>query len=66
MPSDRLVSRLYARNSWLVESHNPLRETILLQMGVNDEVRRSFRQQIARDTIIHRWEPEEKYDDRSF
>lgn len=69
VPSDWLVSRLYARNSWLVESHHPLRETILLQMGVNDEARRSFlrqRQQIAREALIHTWEPEERYDDRSF
>ncbi|MGY6770048.1 hypothetical protein [Komagataeibacter sp. NFXK3] len=66
VPSDRLVARLHARNSWLVESHHPLRETILLQTGQSEEARRSFlrsRQQIAHDALIHTWEPAEEHHD---
>ena len=30
VPSSRLVARLHERNNWLVDSHHPLRETIML------------------------------------
>ncbi len=55
------MARLDERNNWLVGSHHPLRETIMLQTGVDTETRTSFlraRQQIARDHLIHEWEPE--------
>jgi HNH endonuclease len=62
VPGSGLVERLHQRNNWLVDSHHPLRETIILQTGVDAEARASFlrsRQQIAVDALIHRWEPEQ-------
>lgn len=60
VPSPRLVARLHQRNSWLVESHHPLRETIILQTGMEQEARASFlraRQRSALDALVHEWEP---------
>jgi hypothetical protein len=62
-PSPRLVARLHERNNWLVDSHHPLRETIMLQTDAdaNANARASFlraRQRIALDALVHEWEPE--------
>ena len=61
VPSPLLVARLHERNNWLVESHHPLRETVMLQTGGEAESRASFlreRQRIALDALVHEWEPE--------
>jgi hypothetical protein len=60
VPSPRLIERLHKRNNWLVDSHHPLRETILLQAGPDATARASFlrgRQRIALDALVHEWEP---------
>lgn len=60
VPAARLVAHLHERNNWLVDSHHPLRETIMLQAGADSETRASFlraRQRIARDALIHEWAP---------
>jgi hypothetical protein len=62
VPAARLVARLHERNGWLVDSHHPLRETILLQTGADAEARASFlraRQRVALDALVHEWEPTE-------
>jgi hypothetical protein len=62
VPAARLVARLHERNNWLVDSHHPLRETILLQTGADAEARASFlraRQRTALDALVHEWEPAE-------
>ena len=62
VPSRQLVARLHERNNWLVDSHHPLRETIMLQTGVDGEARASFlrlRQRIALDALVHEWQPAE-------
>ena len=56
VPSARLVARLHERNNWLVDSHHPLREPIILQTGVDADRRASFlrgRRQVAVDALIH-------------
>jgi 5-methylcytosine-specific restriction endonuclease McrA len=66
VPAARLVESLHRRNNWLVESHHPLRETIMLQAGPTTEARASFlrcRQRIALDNLIHEWAPVEVADD---
>jgi hypothetical protein len=66
VPSDRLVERLHGRNNWLVESHHPLRETIMLQAGASREQRTDFLRRMQRkavDALIHRWEPPEAPDE---
>jgi hypothetical protein len=60
VPTPRLLARLHERNNWLVDSHHPLRETIMLQTGPAAEARASFllsRQQMALDCLVHQWEP---------
>jgi hypothetical protein len=62
VPASRLIEKLHNRNNWLVDSHHPLRETIMLQTGQATEARASFlrsRQRIALDDLIHEWAPTE-------
>jgi hypothetical protein len=40
LPSVRLLERLHARNEFLIGSHHPLRETLILQTGVDEPQRR--------------------------
>ncbi len=42
VPAAGLVARLHERNTCLVDSHHPLRETIMLQTGAHAEARASF------------------------
>lgn len=60
VPSLNLLTRLHRRNEYLIESHLPLRETLIQQTGSNEITRRSFIQQqyrIAKELLIHDWEP---------
>ena len=53
---------VHQRNNWLVDSHHPLRETIILQTGLEADARASFlraRQRIALDALVHEWQPVE-------
>nr|WP_272874907.1 HNH endonuclease [Roseomonas marmotae] len=66
VPVPALVQRLHQRNNWLVDSHHPLRETILLQTGLDAEARAGFlrgRLQMALEALIHHWQPREQYGD---
>jgi hypothetical protein len=61
LPSLKLLTRLHIRNSYLINSHHPLRETLIAQTGRAPEERRSFLQHqwdTSRAAIIHAWEPE--------
>jgi hypothetical protein len=65
-PAAKLIEKLRRRNNWLVDSHHPLRETIMLQTGQTTEARASFlrsRQRIALDHLIHEWVPAEVMSD---
>jgi hypothetical protein len=58
VPVATLIEKLHRRNNWLVDSHHPLRETIMLQTGQTTEARALFlgaRQRIALDLLIHQW-----------
>jgi hypothetical protein len=62
VPAPRLIARLHERNNWLVDSHHPLRETIMLQTGTDADTRASFlraQQRIALDALVHEWQPVE-------
>jgi hypothetical protein len=62
VPSLRLLERLYTRNEFLIESHHPLRETLIAQTGTSKADRRSFlnaRHIEARALLIHEWDAEE-------
>jgi hypothetical protein len=65
MPKPILVQRLCNRNEYLIESHHPLRETIMLQTGNSVESRkqflRDFLNRIPPLLLKHEaWEPEPK------
>jgi hypothetical protein len=64
IPQIRLLERLHRRNNYLIESHHPLRETLMLQTGSGAEQRRRFLEGMdafALEHLIHRWEPSDEH-----
>jgi hypothetical protein len=62
VPELRLLERLHLRNEYLIKSHHPLRETLMLQTGLNEGSRHSFLQEAyncARTSLIQAWVPEQ-------
>jgi hypothetical protein len=62
IPSLRLLERLHARNEYLIQSHYPLRETLLLQIGQTRTERAGRLQRVhtlAKQLRVHDWEPEQ-------
>jgi hypothetical protein len=60
LPAIDLLSRLHKRNEYLINSHLPLRETLIKQTGKNEQQRRSYLQSqynIAKINLIHTWKP---------
>ena len=60
LPSIPLLERLYRRNEYLIKSHHPLRETLMLQTGLKEPDRRAFLQaayDCAHGSLIMTWEP---------
>jgi len=60
IPELRFLERLHDRNEFLITSHHPLRETLMLQTGTTEPGRRSYLQQPwteARNILIHTWRP---------
>jgi hypothetical protein len=65
VPSLRLVGQLHKRNTYLIDSHHPLRETLISQCGSTTEERRSFLQRQyskAVELLQHTWDPAPKND----
>jgi 5-methylcytosine-specific restriction endonuclease McrA len=65
IPSIRLLERLHTRNEYLISSHHPLRETLMLQTGTSERQRQHFLQDAyncSSLTIVHKWEPEQVTD----
>jgi hypothetical protein len=63
IPSPALLERLEIRNNYFIQSHHPLRETIMRQTGSTPEQRRLFLQSqhaSALSYLHHTWEPETK------
>jgi 5-methylcytosine-specific restriction endonuclease McrA len=60
LPSINLLARLSQRNEYLIKSHHPLLETLMLQTGITETDRRSFLQNAydcASTYLIMKWEP---------
>lgn len=60
LPSIDLLERLSRRNEYLIKSHHPLRETLMLQTGLSEKDRRSFLQNAhncASTHLIMKWAP---------
>jgi len=62
VPSIKLLEQLSKRNEFLIESHHPLRDTLIAQTGDTEEKRRAFlnaRHTDAKKSLIHEWQPPE-------
>lgn len=60
LPKLPLLERLFCRNEYLIQSHHPLRETLLLQTGLTERDRMSFLQSAydcATTHLIAKWAP---------
>lgn len=60
LPSLELLKRLHKRNEYLINSHLPLRETLIQQTGSKPQQRHDFLQthyNMAKKDLIHTWEP---------
>jgi 5-methylcytosine-specific restriction endonuclease McrA len=62
IPALKYLERLSDRNEFLIESHHPLRETLMRQSGDSAQDRRKFlekQDQLAISASIHRWSTRE-------
>ncbi|MCK9522858.1 MAG: HNH endonuclease [Proteobacteria bacterium] len=60
IPSLNLLERLHRRNEYLIQSHHPLRETIIMQTGFTEKERVAFLQDVyncASVTVTSKWQP---------
>jgi hypothetical protein len=65
VPTLRLLERLHSRKEFLIESHHPLRETLMLQTGTRADDRIRFLNEFhlrALSALIHQWEPAEQHE----
>lgn len=63
VPSLTLLERLNSRNEYLIESHHPLRETLILQTGRTKTQRQKFLQKsykFSKQKLIHVWQPNQQ------
>lgn len=61
LPKIRFLNRLHTRNNFYIQSHHPLRETLMQQTGVSEKERIAFlqqRYQEAKEILVKNWEPE--------
>tara|TARA_B100001059_G_C17775241_1_gene550857 strand:- start:361 stop:1377 length:1017 start_codon:yes stop_codon:yes gene_type:complete len=62
IPKIFYLEALNRRNNFYIESHHPLRETIINQTGKTDRERRDFLQKMFNNAVSHvpiKWEPSE-------
>lgn len=60
VPSIELLNRLHTRNEYLIGSHHPLRETLIMQTGSNERDRKYFLDKsyrFSKEHLIHSWQP---------
>lgn len=62
LPSISLLERLYNRNEYLINSHHPLRETLIAQTGNTSEKRQNYLQDAYNCSILYfgvkkKWQP---------
>ncbi|WP_201583320.1 HNH endonuclease family protein [Psychrobacter jeotgali] len=63
VPALQLLQRLHTRNEYLINSHHPLRETLIMQTGKNERARQYFLQKsfnFSKERLIHNWQPTPK------
>jgi hypothetical protein len=60
VPTVEHLERLHRRNTFFIQSHHPLRETLINQTGQTDVDRRAFLERMDRwaiELLQHRWSP---------
>ena len=60
VPSLELLERLHTRNEYLIGSHHPLRETLIMQTGNTERDRKYFLDKsyrFSKINLIHGWQP---------
>ena len=65
MPEVSYLQRLHRRNEYLIDSHHPLRETLILQTGQTEQARRAFLQAAYRGAVqllVQTWKPRDEYE----
>lgn len=65
IPELRFVERLHTRNSFLIDSHHPLRETLIKQSGASEPGRRQFLQTMydrSKELLVRNWKPAFEYE----
>jgi len=63
VPKLKYLERLHRRNNNLIESHHPLRDTLISQTGATETSRQQFLQQqysAAKSLVVHDWAPAEE------
>lgn len=66
LPSIDLLERLFNRNEYLINSHHPLRETLIAQTGNNQNKRQDYLQNAYNCAILHlgadgkKWQPKQQ------
>jgi len=60
LPELRFLDRLHQRNNFLIESHHPLRETLMEQTGATEPERRRFLQEVYKRSqdLPKNWKPQ--------
>lgn len=61
LPELRFLERLHTRNNFFIDSHHPLRETLIQQVGASEKTRRHFLQSTyhsSKELLIRNWKPE--------
>lgn len=59
VPNIKYLKRLHKRNNFLIDSHHPLRETLIKQTGITEQNRIAFLNEIYKKAVsilIHKWE----------
>ena len=65
VPELHLLKRLFTRNEFFIQSHHPLRETLINQTGQTNKDRIEFLQNVdsvAIGSLIHRWKSKFEFD----
>lgn len=63
VPELKYLERLHRRNEYLISSHHPLRESIMMQTGLTEPDRRRFLIEMDKQAIsilVHRWSVEQR------
>ncbi len=65
LPELRFLERLHDRNSFFIDSHHPLRETLMRQAGETEPERKAFLQEVykhSKELLVQNWKPPFEYE----